>query len=417
MCSKISRRQFLKKLATGTGACCLSTVAPSLFGMKVMPAYAATSNQKFIAKLYLNGGVDTLFMFFPAIGALYDIRPTLNLTGSTGLDMGSNMLMNNNMPNLFTSWQNNEMALILKAGDLTSGHSKSHSDARNLWNQIPGSSVGVDAALTNQLAGSYCTSGSIFTGLDLTGGSTAFNAGQYNATANNFSNFAFSASGNQANQERSALYQAYSMLSDKSSDVTNAKAGLSVAKDAESTMANATSLSFANAYTNTTAGRLFRDFNRAVDTSGTCSKAVLGSIGGFDTHGGQASSLNARIADIDNAYGTFRSNLQSKAHPAGGTYWDHALVVLYSEFGRQPKENGNKGTDHGRGGSMVVCGGAVNGGIYGNSYIASDMTVNSSELPVEVDSQNALAPIFAYLGANPNSIFPNRNSANDLNIV
>lgn len=45
--------------------------------------------------------------------------------------------------------------------------------------------------------------------------------------------------------------------------------------------------------------------------------------------------------------------------------WDDVIVITLSEFGRTTIENANFGTDHAEGGTVLVAGGAVNGGVYG----------------------------------------------------
>ena len=50
-----------------------------------------------------------------------------------------------------------------------------------------------------------------------------------------------------------------------------------------------------------------------------------------------------------------------------GPVWGKTTVLAMTEFGRTAAENGNRGTDHGTGGTMIMAGGAVHGGkIYGN---------------------------------------------------
>jgi uncharacterized protein (DUF1501 family) len=44
-----------------------------------------------------------------------------------------------------------------------------------------------------------------------------------------------------------------------------------------------------------------------------------------------------------------------------GGDWNSTVAVVLSEFGRTFRENGNRGTDHGRGTVYWVLGGAVDG--------------------------------------------------------
>ena len=67
---------------------------------------------------------------------------------------------------------------------------------------------------------------------------------------------------------------------------------------------------------------------------------VLGvSLGGFDTHGGQAGSHQSRLTDFDRGIQQFFDNLDAR-------FASRVTVATFSEFGRRPEINGSRGTDH-----------------------------------------------------------------------
>jgi uncharacterized protein (DUF1501 family) len=78
------------------------------------------------------------------------------------------------------------------------------------------------------------------------------------------------------------------------------------------------------------------------------------SMAGWDTHSGQAGSLNRNLGRLSDAILTLKEDL--------GRNWDTTTVMAMTEFGRTARENGSAGTDHGTGGAMLVVGGAVRGG-------------------------------------------------------
>ena len=45
-----------------------------------------------------------------------------------------------------------------------------------------------------------------------------------------------------------------------------------------------------------------------------------------------------------------------------GDGWGKTMVLVMTEFGRTAFQNGSRGTDHGTGGTMILAGGALNGG-------------------------------------------------------
>ena len=83
------------------------------------------------------------------------------------------------------------------------------------------------------------------------------------------------------------------------------------------------------------------------------------SIGGWDTHVGQADAIIPPLRQLATAISTLASTM--------GPAWRQTLVIAMTEFGRTARENGSGGTDHGTGGAALLAGGAVRGGqIYGD---------------------------------------------------
>ena len=78
------------------------------------------------------------------------------------------------------------------------------------------------------------------------------------------------------------------------------------------------------------------------------------SIGGWDTHRGQANGMRRALRSLSGAIGELRQGL--------GADWDRTAVLAMTEFGRTVRQNGSGGTDHGTGSALVMAGGAVRGG-------------------------------------------------------
>jgi len=82
-------------------------------------------------------------------------------------------------------------------------------------------------------------------------------------------------------------------------------------------------------------------------------------LGGFDTHGGQAPTQARLLGMLASGIVALRSALIEIDR------WDSTLVLTYAEFGRRPRENLSNGTDHGTAGVQFALGGRVAGGFYG----------------------------------------------------
>jgi uncharacterized protein (DUF1501 family) len=82
-------------------------------------------------------------------------------------------------------------------------------------------------------------------------------------------------------------------------------------------------------------------------------------LGGFDTHSELLARHGGLMAVLDRTLSDLRSRLLAVGR------WDDTVVLVQSEFGRRPAENGHGGTDHGTTGPVLLLGGRVQGGVYG----------------------------------------------------
>jgi hypothetical protein len=95
--------------------------------------------------------------------------------------------------------------------------------------------------------------------------------------------------------------------------------------------------------------------------------AVYLDQGGYDLHSDEDERLPERMGELNRLLSGLNVALKQMTHPSGGTYWDHTLVVMGSEFGRTTRGgsfNSAGGSDHGgdlatRWMSMPMMGGIV----------------------------------------------------------
>ncbi|NVB39403.1 DUF1501 domain-containing protein [Pseudenhygromyxa sp. WMMC2535] len=72
--------------------------------------------------------------------------------------------------------------------------------------------------------------------------------------------------------------------------------------------------------------------------------------GGYDLHSGEEEGLPGRMAELNRLLSALHWALKTMQHPSGGTYWDHTIVSLGSEFSRSSRGgrfNSARGSDHG----------------------------------------------------------------------
>ncbi|MFW0739117.1 DUF1501 domain-containing protein [Flavobacterium sp. T12S277] len=114
------------------------------------------------------------------------------------------------------------------------------------------------------------------------------------------------------------------------------------------------------------------------------SKVYYTSLGGFDTHDNQLAIHEKKLMDLNDAlYSFYQDMKQSKL-------LQNVTVVVFSEFGRRVKDNGN-GTDHGTAAPMFIIGGSNKGTILGNNPDLSNL--DNGDLKYEIDFRSVYASL------------------------
>ena len=126
--------------------------------------------------------------------------------------------------------------------------------------------------------------------------------------------------------------------------------------------------------------------------------------GGYDTHAQQGTNAGAYVNlmnTLDGGLKAFHDDLQ------GQGLLNNTLILIYTEFGRRISENGSLGTDHGAGGTMLLMGGLVRGGIYGTAPNLNmdpanpTLENNNSDVRFQTDFRSVYAKILdSWLGSN-----------------
>lgn len=114
------------------------------------------------------------------------------------------------------------------------------------------------------------------------------------------------------------------------------------------------------------------------------SKVYYTSLGGFDTHDNQLAIHERKLTELNDALFSFYQDLkQSKM-------LQNVTIVVFSEFGRRVKDNGN-GTDHGTAAPMFIIGGNNKGTILGNNPDLSNL--DNGDLKYEIDFRSVYASL------------------------
>lgn len=160
-------------------------------------------------------------------------------------------------------------------------------------------------------------------------------------------------------------------------------------------------------YPNNSLGRGLRS-SAALIKSDIGVEAVHLDVGGWDTHTQQApltGSMFQRMTELGGALGAFWADCIASGLAQTVT------VVVISEFGRNVRENGGLGTDHGRGTAMFTLGRGINGGrviTHNWTSLARENLADGQDLRVNIDYRDVLAEIVQNRMGNSNLsvIFP-----------
>lgn len=107
-------------------------------------------------------------------------------------------------------------------------------------------------------------------------------------------------------------------------------------------------------------------------------------LGGFDTHAGQAGRHDILMRTLADGIAAFMADLSADGLE------DRVLVATFSEFGRRVQQNASGGTDHGTAAPMFVFGGSLAGGMFGDMPSLSDLDA-ADNLKFGVDFRSVYA--------------------------
>lgn len=144
-------------------------------------------------------------------------------------------------------------------------------------------------------------------------------------------------------------------------------------------------------------------FARGLQTIAKLLSADLGTrifhvtIGGFDTHAGQANTHNTLLKTVAEGIEAFMRDLEGLGRA------DDVALMTFSEFGRRVKENASGGTDHGAAAPLYIIGAGVKAGVFGDHPSLSDL--DNGDLKYGIDFRSVYGTLVQeWLGADPAGI-------------
>lgn len=400
---KLSRRDLLRfSLATGG----LAAIGPM-----ANVARALADDRKFVVLVNLDGGNDSLNTVVPLnIGAYHDRRPSLAVDNplelTTGAAASSDYGLHPNLTGLQALHAEGSLAFIQKAGYPNAN--RSHFSSKDVFHT--GDTNGFNGGDKTGWVARYAQ---LYNNQSLGCVSVGYNAKALQGPESNLlqisrlSGFSYSTDRSYAGESARRLELAKTMLQRYSGGGRNASA----VKDAlQAGYDNVTKIEelVANyvpnvTYSSSRFGQSMEGIAQMVHGGGLGTDIYYTGLGGFDTHSGQGATGGRHpnlMTDLNSGLEAFATDMKALGK------WQDCVVVIFSEFGRRNFENGSRGTDHGAGQTMIVTGGAVNGGTYGSDLVPADIRDEGS-LPMDVDFRQVFSEVIAsHLGRDADPVFP-----------
>jgi uncharacterized protein (DUF1501 family) len=123
----------------------------------------------------------------------------------------------------------------------------------------------------------------------------------------------------------------------------------------------------------------------AMIRAGMRTRVYYASIGGFDTHAGQANTHAQLMRAVGDALKAFQDDLVAQRNDG------RVLTMVFSEFGRRVRQNASGGTDHGTAAPMFLIGPMVRPGIVGTHPSLADL--DGGDLKFTTDFRSVYAPV------------------------
>ncbi|OED43079.1 hypothetical protein AB833_04665 [Chromatiales bacterium (ex Bugula neritina AB1)] len=339
----MKRRHCLKLMA----GCAMIPLLP--FTESYANNRASTSRKRLIL-LELSGANDGLNTVVPySDDRYYELRPSIGLGPDRLIKLNNNFALNASLKQAMPLWESAQLAIVHGLG--YPSPNRSHFKSIALWETGgDGNVAGRHGWATHDLEHAYASSHVDAHGIVLGGGMGIFSSPGGNwlsmSAADQFSNRRVV-----ANHTHKAVNDTMALLLDRAKVLKSSLDNISrkVALNKKRVQIHG--------------GDLSDQMTHAVNiiNSGINVPVIKLSLNGFDTHDQQTYKHQSLLSQVARAISGMRRELIKSGE------WNNTVLLTYSEFGRRARENKSHGTDHGTAAAHFLCGGRINGGMYGTA--------------------------------------------------
>jgi uncharacterized protein (DUF1501 family) len=407
--NELSRRQFVGAAATMSAAALFPAWLP-----KIVMAKSASSRD-IIVSVFMRGGADGLSLVVPfAEPNYYTSRPTIavprpdDAKATRGINLDGFFMLPQGMAGLVPAYTLQDLLIVHATGQLNVN--RSHFDAQRFME------VGkpIDPSVVTGWLGRHLASvpplkpTASLRAIGVAGGLQKTLVAPMGGTLYPTKTLPIADPTNYT-IGGSATTQAARLAFMQGDYATAAEPVHSSALDAVNTVALLKSVPFSTYKPANSAVYPTSSFGKALRSVAVLIKNDVGieaaqvDIGGWDTHSAEdpvAGSLLKTMQDFSNSLGAFYADIIATGYAV--------TVVAVSEFGRNVRENGSAGTDHGRGTVMFAMGKGIAGGrVLTKNWpgLAKEQQESGQDLKVRLDYKDVLSEIVQNRLGNPNLDF------------
>jgi uncharacterized protein (DUF1501 family) len=365
----MNRRNFLTLTGTFTG------------GMLVLPdflhAFGSQNNlvigEQCIVFVQLNGGNDGLNTFIPYDNPLYyDLRTKIALNKDLVISKNNGMAFHPSLKDFAQMQQNGDLTVIQNVG--YPEPIRSHFRSQEIWQTATDSNKYINEGWLGRYLDLQCNGHQATAGINL----------------DSIDNLALK--GLEPNSITVKDPNRFKVKSDKEENVTlsdNPQLDF-VRKIANSVTEGSDEIQKALAKSKSEISYPKTDLSKNLEwiarliKGNLNSKVYYTSLGGFDTHDNQLVLQDKQLTTLNDALYSFYQDLKQ------AQLLQNVTIVVFSEFGRRVKDNGN-GTDHGTAAPMFIIGGNNKGTILGHNPDLANL--DNGDLKYETDFRSVYASL------------------------
>lgn len=384
----MNRRNFLSLTGTFTGGMLLLPDFLHAFGSQ----NSLVVGEQCLVFIQLNGGNDGLNTFVPYENPLYyDLRTKIALGKDTVIGKNKGMAFHPALKDFAQMQQNGDLTILQNVG--YPEPNRSHFRSQEIWQTATDSNKYVNEGWLGRYLDLQCKEHQPTAGINLDSiDNLALKGVEPNAiTVKDPNRFKVK------NDKEENI-----KLSDNPQLDFVRKIANSVTEGADDIQKALTQSTSENSYPKTGLSKNLEWIARLIKGN-LNSKVYYTSLGGFDTHDNQLAIQERKLTELNDAIFSFYQDLKK------AQLLQNVTIVVFSEFGRRVKDNGN-GTDHGTAAPMFIIGGNNKGTILGKNPNLSDL--DNGDLKYEIDFRSVYATLlkqkmnfdYSKIGINNNPI-------------